>query len=88
MSNNDPEIIPGSPNDPDNPQKALAALQKRIKASSVRGTVEKIPRDRTKFVCPNHPVKMVINMSDSSQRSKENKMEEFECSCGVTYIKS
>jgi hypothetical protein len=81
------EIKPGSPDDPDNATKAVAKLQSRVRASSVRGTIKKIPRDRTKFICPNHPVRMLINMSDSNQRDRHNKMEEFECSCGVIYIK-
>lgn len=41
----------------------------------------------TKFLCPYHAIKTVIEMKESSQRDKRLKMNQFECSCGITYVK-
>lgn len=82
------EIEIGSPNDPDNPQRALSQLQGRQVPSNIRGKLIYIPYERTKFLCPYHRVKTTVNMSDNPMRDKGNKMVEYECSCGVTYIRT
>lgn len=85
---NEKQIIPGSLEDPDNPQRALSSLQRKQIPSNIRGKVIYIPWDRTKFVCQFHKVKMTVNMSDNAIRDKGNKMAEFECDCGVIYIRT
>jgi hypothetical protein len=73
--------------DPDNPARVLATLKNRVRASNVRGKIVYIPKDRTKFLCPNHSIRTVIELIDSNLRFKQNKFDEFECSCGTIYIK-
>lgn len=80
-------IKPGSPEDPDNPQRILSRLGKDDNFSN-NGKIKYIPWDRTKFTCPNHRITMVINMSDSGIRNKSNQMEEFQCDCGIIYIRT
>lgn len=85
---NEKQIIPGSAEDPDNPQRVLSRLGERNVSTSSQGKIVYIPWDRTKFVCPNHRVIMTINMSDSSYRGKSNKMEEYTCDCGIIYVRT
>lgn len=64
----------------------LQRLQRRIKTGqTVAGTIVHIPTD--KFLCPNHPIRTVIELKESNQRDKRLKLKEFECSCGTIYIK-
>lgn len=79
-------IKPGSPNDPDNPSSVLARLGED--RNNLINKIKYIPWDRTKFVCPNHKVRMVIVMADSGIRNKANQMEEYNCICGVIYIRT
>lgn len=65
----------------------LSKLKDRISTATVGGRIIKVPRDKVRFVCPNHKMKVVIDMSENSQRKEENKMEEFQCDCGTIYIK-
>lgn len=85
---NENQITTDSANEPDYPRKALAALQRKQVPSNVRGKTIYIPWERTKFVCQFHKVRMTINMSDNSIRDKTHKMDEFECDCGVIYIRT
>lgn len=71
--------------DPDNPAKALAKLQNKVRASEVRGKIIILPKGTTKFVCKNHRIKTAIELIDSKMRMKENKFVEFVCDCGVIY---
>lgn len=64
----------------------LDSLKRRLK-------VPKMPENKiievsaTKFVCPFHAVRTVIEMQESAQRDKRLKMTQFDCSCGILYIK-
>lgn len=82
------EIQIGSENDPDNPREALSSLSKREIPETFRGKIIYIPFERTKFVCPFHKMKTLINMADNPSREKSNKMVEFECQCGTIYIRT
>lgn len=84
---NEKQITIGSLEDPDNPQRVLSRLRE-FPTNTVASKIIYIPWDRTKFVCPNHKIRMTINMSDSGIRDKNNKMAEFKCDCGVTYIRT
>lgn len=59
----------------------------------VRTKIPVMPESRiievraTKFLCPYHAVRTVIEMKESNQRDKRLKMTQFECSCGITYVK-
>lgn len=81
------DIIPGSENDPDNPMGILARLGNRIPAALIPGKIIVLPKDIVKFVCKNHEIKTVIELKDNSYRHKNNKMIEFNCSCGTIYKK-
>lgn len=65
----------------------LSKLKENRRAASVRGKIVTIPKELTRFVCPNHPTKTIIDMHESGQRKENNKMTEFECTCGTIYIK-
>lgn len=80
-------IEPGSENDPDNPRGILARLANKVPASFIPGKIIWIENDVTKFLCPNHETRMVVEMKESSQRHKNNKMTEFTCTCGAVYKK-
>lgn len=85
---NEKEIEIGSAEDPDNPAKALSKLRNINAPSNVRGKIIYIPWERTKILCPYHRIRTLINMADSAQRDKNNKMIEYECDCGVIYIRT
>lgn len=83
---NEKVIAPGSPNDPDNPAIILGRLGEDRRTSY--NQIVYIPWDRTKFVCPNHSVRMTIVMADSPQRNKSHQMSEHTCVCGIIYIRT
>lgn len=84
---NESEIKPGSPNDPDNPARVLGRLGED-RQNQFYNKIKYIPWDRTKFTCPNHNIKMTIVMADSSIRGKAYQMEDYKCDCGIIYIRT
>jgi hypothetical protein len=60
---------------------SLNALEAKnpVRATFVGGKIQIVPADTNKFRCPNHKMRTIISM--------DNRIDEYECECGVIYRK-